>query len=458
MKKQFILPALLLPFAAAAQQAPAIVQGAYNKSKVAAVSLYEVKEGEREEFAKTKLSTGNSFAFQLPVAKPGYYYLGTDVQRGGTRIYLAPGMKLDLQITDSAVQLKNASAENKLLQEWETLRAPLRAMSRPMQNDNFKYRRMSDTGTFRSFFPLLEDMVSKAAAFKKKINSPNKSFNDLLRFTVDADMQIMAVMFLLQPRSVHPQKSDYPPFYQSINHSNLLSTTRIHSLGEGQDFISGFTTYKMVQTGAMPEKEKIFDFVLAQVSNDTLKGDLVARRLIRANSFEEVLTNVDKYSQYLKTEKQLALKDQAFEKLVKYQKGAPGYNFELTDINEKKVSLKSLAGKVVVVDVWATWCGPCKAEIPHLKILTEEMKNKEVVFVSISTDKEADKEKWQHFVKENSLDGVQLYDPSGKSVITYYKIPGIPRFMVFDKKGNIVSVDAPRPSTPDLKKLIEQYL
>ncbi|MGN6419448.1 MAG: TlpA family protein disulfide reductase [Pseudobacter sp.] len=158
------------------------------------------------------------------------------------------------------------------------------------------------------------------------------------------------------------------------------------------------------------------------------------------------------------TPAQLAVKDQVFEKLVKYQKGAPAYNFDLVDINEKKVSLKSLAGKVVVVDVWATWCGPCKAEIPHLKKLTEEMQDKEVVFVSISTDKETDKDKWKKFVADEHLDGVQLYDPSGKSVITYYKIPGIPRFMVFDKAGNIVTVDAPRPSTPGLKKLIEQYL
>ncbi|QEC43944.1 TlpA family protein disulfide reductase [Pseudobacter ginsenosidimutans] len=457
MKKHFFLP-LLFPFAAAAQQAPAIVQGVYNKTKAVAVSLYEVKDGEREEFAKTKLSAGNHFAFQLPAAKTGFYYLGNDPQRGGFRIYLSPGAKLNLLVTDSGYQVNNASAESKLLLEWETLRAPLRAMSRGMFNDNPQYRRMADTGTYRSFFPMLEAMLPKAEAFKKKISSPNKSFNELLRFTVDADMQSMAVMFLLQPRTIHPQKTEYPAYYQNISKSGILNTTRIYALGEGQDFISSFTTFKMLQATQMPEREKIFDFTLEQVTNDTLKGDLVARRLVRANSFEEVLTNVDKYGQFLKTERQLAMKEEAMEKLVKYQKGAPGYNFDLADINNKKVSLKSLAGKIVVVDVWATWCGPCKAEIPHLKTLTEEMKGKDVVFVSISTDKEADKEKWKQFVAEKELDGVQLYDPSGKSVISYYKIPGIPRFMVFDKAGNIVSVDAPRPSTPDLKKLIEQYL
>lgn len=442
----------------AQQKAPAIVQGHFNKSKVNSVQLYEVNYGEREEFARTKLSEHKAFAFQVPAAKAGYYYLSADPKRGGIRIWLAPGVKVNLQVHDSGYSIINPSAENKALMEWEQMRAPLKAMSKSMLNDNPMYRRLADTGTYRSFFPMLQAFLPKAEQFRKKINTGNKNFNELLRFTVDADLQAMSMQFLLQPRSVHPKKEDYPSFYQSIAESNLLNTTRLYQLGEGTEFIHTFPTFRMLMAHKMPEREKMQEWILQQVPNDTLKGDLVASNLSRANSFEEVLEKVNKYGQYLVTPAQLAIKDQVFEKLVKYQKGAPGYNFDLVDINDKKVSLKSLAGKVVVVDVWATWCGPCKAEIPHLKKLTEEMQGKEVVFVSISTDKEADKDKWKKFVADQQLDGVQLYDPSGKSVITYYKIPGIPRFMVFDKAGNIVTVDAPRPSTPDLKKMIEQYL
>ncbi|MBO9635776.1 MAG: redoxin domain-containing protein [Chitinophagaceae bacterium] len=458
MKKQFIFPALLMSLAASAQKSPAIVQGVFNKSKATAVSLYEVKDGERTEFAKTNLSDGKSFAFQLPSAKAGYYYLATDPKRGGIRIYLAPGTKLTLQVTDTGYQVTSGSAENKLLYQWEALRAPVRAMSKSFYNDNPKYRSLADTSTWKSFFPALEAMMPVAETFRKKINSPNKAFNDLLRFTIDADMQHMAISFLLQPRSAHPAKADYPAFYQRINPSNLFQTTKIYSLGEGQDAIGSYPTFRMLMGNTPPDKDKFLDWSLEQLANDTLKGDLVARNLSGSRTFEDVLQKLDSYGHYLKTEGQLAAKEQVMEKLVKYQKGAPGLNFDLEDINGKKVSLKSLAGKLVVVDVWATWCGPCKAEIPHLKQLTEEMKGKDVVFVSISTDKEADKDKWKQFVAEKELEGVQLYDPAGKSVITYYKIPGIPRFMVFDKKGNIVSVDAPRPSTPDLKKMIEGLL
>lgn len=462
MKRKYLLPLLFATAGTSAfaqQKAPAIVQGSFNKKQASSVMLYEVNYGEREEFARTKLSGENkSFAFQVPAAKSGYYYLSADPKRGGIRIWLAPGVKLQLQVQDSGYSIINPSAENKALMEWENMRAPLRAMSRSMLNDNPRYRSLADTSTYRSFFPMLQAFLPKAAAFRKKINTGNKTFNELLRFTIDADLQAMGMQFLLQPRSAHPKKEDYPSFYQSIAQSDILNTTRIYQLGEGNEFINTFPTFRMLMGDKMPERDRMQEWILQQIPNDTLKGDLVANNLSRSNSFEEVLEKVNKYGQYLVTPPQLAIKDQVFEKLVKYQKGAPGYNFDLVDINEKKVSLKSLAGKVVVVDVWATWCGPCKAEIPHLKKLTEEMQGKEVVFVSISTDKEADKDKWKKFVADQQLDGVQLYDPSGKSVITYYKIPGIPRFMVFDKAGNIVTVDAPRPSTPDLKKMIEQYL
>ncbi len=90
---------LLLSIAATAQQSPAIVQGVYERNKVSGITLYEVKDGEREEFAKTKLSADKAFAFQLPAAKAGFYYLANDPRRGGIRIYLAPGMKLNLLVS-----------------------------------------------------------------------------------------------------------------------------------------------------------------------------------------------------------------------------------------------------------------------------------------------------------------------------------------------------------------------
>ena len=126
-----------------------------------------------------------------------------------------------------------------------------------------------------------------------------------------------------------------------------------------------------------------------------------------------------------------------------------------------KKSLDSFRGKYVYIDVWATWCGPCIQQIPYLKQLEEAYKNKNIVFVSISTDEsrrnggswEAAEKKWRTFVKDRQMSGIQLWSGQDFSFQKAYKINGIPRFILVDPKGNIVDANAPRPSEPRLKEL-----
>ncbi len=118
-------------------------------------------------------------------------------------------------------------------------------------------------------------------------------------------------------------------------------------------------------------------------------------------------------------------------------------------------SLSDLKGKYVYLDIWATWCAPCKAEIPHLKVLEKEFHGKNIEFVSISVDKPEAYETWVQMVKEEELGGVQLYADKNfdSKFITEYGINSIPRFILLDPQGNIVDSDADRPSNPKLKEL-----
>jgi len=120
-------------------------------------------------------------------------------------------------------------------------------------------------------------------------------------------------------------------------------------------------------------------------------------------------------------------------------------------------SLNDLKGKYVYVDVWATWCGPCKREIPFLQEVEKAYHGKNIEFVSISVDKEKDHETWKQMVADKELGGIQLYaDKDWQSdFVQGYKINGIPRFILIDPKGNIVSANAPRPSSDDLKVLFD---
>ena len=148
-------------------------------------------------------------------------------------------------------------------------------------------------------------------------------------------------------------------------------------------------------------------------------------------------------------------------------KGAPSPSFEnYENYNGEKTSLADLKGKYVYIDVWATWCGPCKAEIPSLKKVEKDYHGKNIAFVSMSIDDdrshggswEKANEDWKKMVSEKELGGIQIFAPKGwqSEFVKNYKINGIPRFILVDPEGNIVSASAPRPSSEELIKLFDE--
>ena len=134
-------------------------------------------------------------------------------------------------------------------------------------------------------------------------------------------------------------------------------------------------------------------------------------------------------------------------------------NFDYENHAGGKTTLESLKGKYVYIDLWATWCGPCRAEIPFLKELEKGLHDKNIAFVSISTDSEKDHEKWRTFVKEKELSGIQLYaDRANMDFIKAFNVNTIPRFILIDPTGNVVDADAARPSDPKLKEQLAGLL
>ena len=100
------------------------------------------------------------------------------------------------------------------------------------------------------------------------------------------------------------------------------------------------------------------------------------------------------------------------------------------------------------VDVWATWCGPCKAQIPFLKQLEEKYREEDIAFVSLSIDQLKNISKWKDMIVDKELEGIQIIaDKAWRSkFVTDYVIEGIPRFILIDKDGNLMDPMAPRPA------------
>jgi thiol-disulfide isomerase/thioredoxin len=143
-----------------------------------------------------------------------------------------------------------------------------------------------------------------------------------------------------------------------------------------------------------------------------------------------------------------------YNNLKSLAKGNPSPSF--TDYEDNAggtKSLEDLKGKYVYIDVWATWCGPCIAEIPSLKKVEKAFHGKNIQFLSISIDTDKDHEKWKKMILDRELGGMQLMADNNweSQFVADFMIKGIPRFILIDPNGNILDANAPRPSD---KKLV----
>jgi len=139
-------------------------------------------------------------------------------------------------------------------------------------------------------------------------------------------------------------------------------------------------------------------------------------------------------------------------------KASPIFTYE--NYKGGETSLQDLAGKIIYIDVWATWCGPCLREIPALKNLEKDYHDKNIAFVSLSIDEEKDYQKWRSMIADRALSGIQLMADNNwkSSFVTSYGIRGIPRFILIDTAGNIINSDAPRPSNPEIRTILNNLL
>ena len=204
-------------------------------------------------------------------------------------------------------------------------------------------------------------------------------------------------------------------------------------------------------------------FVAGLTSGDLKTLELYNEELLEMQKKSIVTTlkrgisfyNMDKLDLYYQTYVKLAANDKdinrikgKYERIKTLKKGSPSPSFNYPDSSGKNISLESLKGKLVYVDVWATWCGPCKAQIPFLKQLEEKYREEDIAFVSLSIDQLKNISKWKDMIVDKELEGIQIIaDKAWRSkFVTDYVIEGIPRFILIDKDGNLMDPMAPRPA------------
>ncbi|MCX6555637.1 MAG: TlpA disulfide reductase family protein [Candidatus Aminicenantes bacterium] len=118
------------------------------------------------------------------------------------------------------------------------------------------------------------------------------------------------------------------------------------------------------------------------------------------------------------------------------QAGEEPPDFSAKDVSGRSVKLSELKGKVVLLDFWATWCPPCRVEIPNLLGIFRNFKDKDFVMISISLDR--DLQAARLFVKDKKMDWLQIIDlETGQAIAALYQVEYIPSTFIINRRGKI---------------------
>ncbi|WP_182961162.1 TlpA family protein disulfide reductase [Pedobacter gandavensis] len=424
------------------------IRGSIQNGTQKDISLFRVTDGKAEMIANTQLGVDGSFGFLFTPLNEGFYAVGyAKLEKGALfPFYLKKGDKAEIQIDKRRMQfVGKQSPENTILSSWIKLTQELKVKS--------IYFMELPLSTYQDFFPELTRIAAETHDFRKTIKTKNENFNRLMTALTYFDMDYYAMHFLRTPRKEFAKKEDYPAYYKSIVVDGKFKNDDVLSTLYGEALLVDYADFAGGKTTNIDERLKFF-------STDQQKGVYTLFRMTPfMQSYPQYEGMVKSYGKYFGSESLKKRVDELGAKLYITSAGGKAVDFTFPDQNGKMVSLTDFKGKVVVLDIWATWCNPCKKEIPYLKKLEEEFKGKDVVFVSISTDELKDKGNWLKMVADMKLGGVQLYAGGFVNKVTdFYKIETIPRFIVIDKEGKLVSPNSARPSDPKLKAMLETEL
>ncbi len=253
-------------------------------------------------------------------------------------------------------------------------------------------------------------------------------------------------------------------YYQPIIDIDIDDDEMFRHSGAYRNLI--VANYRHASKKAMSEDSTltIIEFVKNKITNvksiDTREqfASMLMRKMKQGND-----TIDDDYRQIMSlfTSNRMKRKlEEKYKSALETVAGKESVDFNYENFSGGQTFLKDLSGKLIYIDVWATWCGPCLKEMPSLKKLIKDYKGKNIEFVSISIDHKKDYEKWRKMVLEKNVGGIQLYDAEGlsSSFMKAFNVGLIPRFMMLDYEGKIITAHAPRPSSDEVRGFIDKHL
>lgn len=423
--------------------------------------MFAVENGMLKEIATTQLGDDNRFAFSFEPEREAFFVVGINAANAidGYTFYFKPGDGLNVTINeDHSYTLTNQNTpENKELAAWHAFIAPLAVKSVYFMEQN---------STYVDFFPLLEEKLA-AMGDCQPAYTGNQTFTEAFEALRKYDVLYYALNHLRSPRSAHPHGEDFPDYYRNISIAEVTASPQLLAYPYGMEIVSiwmlTFTAFDNTltaeQIATMRDPRKRYEQVVETITGDIARGEMTLRTTRYFKSREGVIDFEKKFGKHLATEEQRQRMERIIQEGGEKAAPLPAADFSFSDREGKVVSLSDFKGKVVYVDVWATWCVPCRMEILPMIALEKEYHGQDIVFMSVSVDAQKDHAKWERFITANEMKGVQLFAGNDATKIKLpYGITGIPRFILVGKDGSLIEKDAPRPSSSEIRATLNAAL
>lgn len=397
------------------------------------------------------------FTFELNITHPQMVYLTV----GQNRISLFVNQGGDLHIEANAEDFQNSlsfsgeyATENNLLVHSYTPEI----LENYSQSVTFNKYRTTQAAEFISY---ADQMLNEAMALleAKKLSKDFKNY-----YTTDVNYTYYTMLLNFPDyheyfNGVRPElPEDYFEFLdEALNHSE-----KDFYVGSFTGFLDNYTQYYMRNNQEeLPADLGYFEqthWVANQLYSGRAKYFTLANAINSSFSFGDFKRSEQFFNEFKEENpypEYTALLQQSYDDALRVAPGNAAPSFTLTDIDGNSVSLEDFKGKVVYLDFWASWCGPCMREVPHAKELKERFKGQDdLVFLYISVDE--DLEAWKNTVAQHEIKGVHLnIQGMGNETAELYNVKGVPTFYIIDREGVIHDNNPGRPSSGDL---IDQQL
>ena len=258
------------------------------------------------------------------------------------------------------------------------------------------------------------------------------------------------------------QKPEYKPDeqYYEVIRSFFVENAMFVNIDEYRNFIiEASHVLDQENRGVTKVKQKTvaqMKYITDQFRNPKVLASILhylACSYVDVFGIDDISEMVSLYRTYVKDPVLNEAFDAKYDKWNRSKPGKKSPDFNAPDVDGKVWTLADFKGKYVYIDLWATWCNPCKRELPYLKDLEKKFEGAQIVFVGLSTD--GDKAKWEQMVRSGAMPGVQLHIGPRSAFQKAYNIDGIPRFILLDRDGVIINNNMSRPSSEDTFKFLE---